>query len=250
MYLPIGLFGVSIATAAIPTLSGYAAASDTGGMRATVSSGLRLMLMLNVPATVGLVVLADPIVAAIFERGAFTAADTRATAAALMFYAPGLVGYSAVKLASPAFYALRDSRTPVLVSVGSVAMNVVLNLTLVHVLGYRGLALGTALSALLNASVLLILLHRRIGGLDGGRVALTATKILAASAVMALAVVKGLDTLEASWSGQDLTARVGRLAIAIALGLVALALAARLLRIAEFNEAVRRILARARPPRS
>ena len=116
MYMPIGIFGVSIATAVVPVLSRQAARSDAAGMRETVSNGLRMMLMLNVPATIGLMVLATPIVALIFEHGAFTPAHTAATAAALAFYAPGLVGYSAVKIAVPSFYALRDSRTPAIVS--------------------------------------------------------------------------------------------------------------------------------------
>ena len=113
MYLPIGMFGVSIATAALPDISRQA-----DGRRSAVDparpsrAALRMMLMLNVPATIGLMVLAEPIVALIYERGEFTPSDTAATAAALMFYAPGLLGYSAVKIASPTFYSLRDSRTP------------------------------------------------------------------------------------------------------------------------------------------
>ncbi len=244
MYLPIGLFGVSIATAAIPTLSGYAARDDAAGLRATISSGLRLMLMLNVPATVGLIVLARPIVSVIFERGAFTAADTAATAGALAFYAPGLLGYSTVKIASPTFYALRDSRTPVLVSVLSVVCNVVLNLTLVRVLGYRGLALGTALSALLNAVVLLWLLRRRIGGFEEGRVAQSLLKILLASAVMAGAVLVMSAWLPTLWDAGGLAARVTRLAVTIVTGLLVLGVMARILRIAEFAEAVRRVRGR------
>jgi putative peptidoglycan lipid II flippase len=244
MYLPIGLFGVSIATAAIPTLSGYAADRDAAGMRATISSGLRLMLMLNVPATIGLMALAQPIVAVIFERGAFTPSDTAATAAALMFYAPGLVGYSAVKLASPTFYALRDSRTPVAVSVISVAVNVALNLVLVRYLGYRGLALGTALSALLNATLLLGLLRRRIGGIDGYRVGLALLKIGLASLVMAAAVIAVSTSLPGALPGASFPIRALRLAVAIATGVIVLAAAAKVLRIAEFTEATQRLLAR------
>ena len=112
MYLPIGLVGISIATAALPGISGHAGRNDRDGVRRGVSNALRMMLMLNIPATVGLVVLATPIVALIFERGRFTPSDTAATAAALACYAPGLVGYSVVKLASPAFYALGNSRDP------------------------------------------------------------------------------------------------------------------------------------------
>ena len=161
MYLPIGIFGVSIATASLPDISRQASDGDLRGVRDTVSRGLRMMLMLNVPATIGLIVLAEPIVALIYERGRFLPADTAATAAALMFYAPGLVGYSAVKIASPTFYSMRDSRTPVTISVLSVGLNLVLNLILVQVLGFRGLALGTAIAAVLNAVVLLWLLRRQ-----------------------------------------------------------------------------------------
>ena len=92
MYLPIGLFGVSVATAALPDLSKHAAADDRDAMRRTISTGLRMMLMLNVPATIGLVVLAQPIVELLLEYDRFTAHDTASTAAALMFYAPGLRG--------------------------------------------------------------------------------------------------------------------------------------------------------------
>jgi putative peptidoglycan lipid II flippase len=244
MYLPIGLFGASIATAVVPTLAGFAAREDHAGLRATISSGLRLMLMLNVPATVGLIVLAQPIVSVIFERGAFTAVDTVATASALGFYAPGLLGYSTVKIASPTFYALRDSRTPVLVSVLSVICNVVLNLTLVTVLGYRGLALGTALSALLNAVVLLWFLRRRIGGLDERRVVLALLKILVASGAMAAAVLLVSAALTRLWPAPGLVVEVTTLGLTIATGLLVLALSARVLRIAEFTEAVRRVRGR------
>jgi putative peptidoglycan lipid II flippase len=237
MYLPIGLFGVSIATAAVPAISSFAAQADARGMRATISSSLRMMLMLNVPATVGLMALAGPIVSVIFERGRFTPADTAATAAALLFYAPGLVGYSAVKIASPAFYALGDSRTPVLVSVLSIAVNVVLNLALVRVFGYRGLALGTALASLLNAVLLLELLRRRLGGLDFARVGLALGKIAVASALMAAAVASVQAWQEATWPASRFLPRAGQLGASIAAGLLVLALAARLLRIGELAEA-------------
>ena len=163
MYMPIGLFGISIATASLPTISAHAADRNDPGVRRAVSSGLRMMLMLNVPATVGLIVLATPIVRLIFERGRFTAADTAATAAALMCYAPGLIGYSAVKLVSPAFYALGNSRIPAIASAASVAFNIVINLVLVRSLGHRGLALGTAAAALLNAGVLSCAASRAAG---------------------------------------------------------------------------------------
>jgi putative peptidoglycan lipid II flippase len=156
MYLPIGLFGVSIATAVLPTVSRQSAQHDEAGVRDTVSSGMSLMMMLNVPATVGLLVLATPIVQLIFERRAFTPADTSATAAALRFYAIGLLGYSVARIASPTFYALGQNRVPVQVSVATVLVNAALNVALVRVLGFRGLALGTSIAALFNAAALLL----------------------------------------------------------------------------------------------
>jgi putative peptidoglycan lipid II flippase len=244
MYLPIGLFGVSIATAAMPTIAAMAARGDRAGMRDTVSGGLRMMLMLNVPATVGLIALATPIVALVFERGLFSAGDTPATATALMCYAPGLLGYSAVKIASPTFYALRDSRTPVLISALSVGVNVVLNLALVRVLGYRGLALGTALSALLNAGVLLWLLRRRLRGLDGARILVALAKISVAAVLMAAAAVITHRGLDVAWQGRGFVLHAAQLFAAILAGMAVLGLSARLLGIQEFETAVGRVLGR------
>jgi putative peptidoglycan lipid II flippase len=249
MYLPIGLFGVSIATAALPDISRHAARASPADVRATISRGLRMILMLNVPATVGLIALASPIVALILERGRFTSADTAATATALVCYAPGLIGYSAVKIATPTFYALRDARTPVLVSVFTVGINLVLNVTLVQVWGYQGLALGTALAALLNAGVLVLLLGRRLGGLDERRVAVAFVKITVASIVMGIAAWGAERGLDAVAPGAGLIARAVRVFTAIGLGIGVLAVAARLLRIREFEEAASRVLQWGREPR-
>jgi putative peptidoglycan lipid II flippase len=246
MYMPIGIFGVSIATAVVPTLSRHAARNDAAGMRDTVSSGLRMMLMLNVPATIGLIVLATPIIALILEHGAFTPAHTAATAAALAFYAPGLVGYSAVKIAVPTFYSLRDSRTPVLVSLVTVLLNVALNLALVRVLGFTGLALGTAFSAIFNAGILLWLLRSRLCGLDERRVASSFARIGAASLVMGLAAW-ATDAAIAAWLPSRAIPVMGlRVAASIAVALVVLDGAARALRAEEFVETRNMLLDRLR----
>jgi putative peptidoglycan lipid II flippase len=248
MYLPIGLFGVSIATAALPEVARHANAGDHDAMRRTVSGALRMMLMLNVPATIGLMVLATPIVALLLEHGAFTQADTHAVAAALVFYAPGLIGYSTVKIASPGFYSLRDSRTPVLVSVGSVLVNLTLNLMLVRVMGYRGLALGTAVAAIFNAGLLLWLLRERLEGLEGRRVTIAFTKILAASLVMGLAAqasaawLSGLGPRTLAWKAVTVFGAIG-------IGVLVLVASAKALRIEEFDEALGRVIRRVLPAR-
>jgi putative peptidoglycan lipid II flippase len=246
MYLPLGIFGASIATAAIPAVARHAAADDLPGMRREVANGLSMMLLLNVPASVGLIVLARPIVAMLFERGAFTAGDTDATAAALMCYAVGLSGYSAVKIASPTFYALHESRTPVAVSSASVLVNVGLNLLLVRYFGYLGLAAGTSITALLNASVMLALLRRRLGGLEGRRLASVAVRALIASGVMGAAAWLASRELVARVPGETLNAQLVQVIGAIAVALVALLAAARLLGLTEFDDAARAIWRRMR----
>jgi putative peptidoglycan lipid II flippase len=244
MYLPIGIFGVSIATAALPDIARHAAAGDLRSIRTDVSRGLRMMLMLNVPATIGLMVLAEPIVALIFERRAFMVRDTVATAAALMFYAPGLIGYSAVKIASPTFYALRDSRTPVIVSLLSIGVNLGINLILIRLLGYRGLALGTAVAALFNAAVLMWLLRERLGGIEGRRMTIAFMKITVASLAMALAAHVTVLWLTAMTPGAGDGAKFVRVFGAIAAALVVLVGAARLLRIDELSDATARVAQR------
>ena len=242
MYLPIGLFGVSIATATLPVVSRHAANDDLSGIRQTMSNALRMMLMLSIPALVGLIVLASPIVELIFERGRFTSDDTASTAAALAYYAPGLLGYSAVRICVPCFYALRNSLTPTLVSVGSVALNIVLNVTLVRLMGFPGLALGTSIAALINAGVLLYLLGQRLGGLDVGRLMVASVKISIAAALMGAAAMGVHQSLLSTWPETDLLARLGRVCASIGAGLLVLMVGARVLRISEWDQARRLIL--------
>jgi len=193
---------------------------------------------MNVPATVGLIVLAHPIVRVIFERRAFLPSDTAATAAALQFYAIGLLGYSVVRVASPTFYALGDSRTPVRVSIASVAANAVLNVMLAPTLGFRGLALGTSIAALFNAGTLLWLLHTRLGGLDDRRLLRSLARIAIASLLMGTAALAVNGALQTWIVGDTFLRQAGRLFLTIVTALVVLGIAAHVLRIREFREAV------------
>jgi putative peptidoglycan lipid II flippase len=235
MYLPIGLFGVSIATAVLPTVSRHTADRNDEAVKATIANGVSLMLMLNVPASVGLIVLAHPIVRVILERGRFTAADTAATAAALQFYALGLLAYSVVRIVSPIFYALGRSRTPVTVSVMTVLVNAGLNVVLVRVLGFRGLALGTSIAALFNATTLLIVLRNHLHGIHDGRILGAFARITAAAGAMGLVAAALNQMLETRWPGGALVLQIVRLSITIGVSLVVLGVASWLLRIREFN---------------
>ncbi len=235
MYLPIGLFGVSIAAASTPALSRLAAESDTARIRSTIASAIGLMLALNIPATLGLIVLASPIVALIFEHGNFTAADTTATASALQYYALGLVGYSVVRIVSPAFYALHKSRIPVMASVASVVANVLLNVVLVRVMGYAGLALGTSLAAIVNAAIQFLALRHELGGIEGRRMLITFVKVLVASLAMAASAWLAEVWLRDLLPGSAIHLHAARVLGAIAVALSVLAAAASVLQLREFE---------------
>ena len=186
MQFPIGVFGVAIATATLPTISRSAALEETGEFRRTLGSSIRLAFVLTIPSAVGLAVLGRPIIGLIYERGKFTSVDTDHAAAALACYAAGLAGYSAIKILAPAFYALNDARTPMVISVSMIAVNFVMNWLLVGLLQERGLALSTSTVAMMNFTLLYILMRRRVGGIEGRQTAVAVGKILLASSAMAL----------------------------------------------------------------
>ena len=167
LYLPIGLFGVALGTIATSGLARRAADGDIPGLRDTLRQALSMLAYLTVPATVGLAVLASPVVRLVYERGRFTPADTEGTATALVAYSVGLVGYSGVKVLAPAFYALGRPRVPLLASGLAVATNLVVILAAHRHFGFPAIALGTALGSLLNLALLGAVFERRVGGLFG-----------------------------------------------------------------------------------
>jgi putative peptidoglycan lipid II flippase len=246
MNLPIGLFGVSIATAVLPAVARHAAVDDRQAVSKTLARGITLMLMVTVPASAGLFVLATPIVQLLLERGHFLRADTVATAAAVQCYAIGLVGYSAARIASPVFYALRRSRLAVILSTVTIVVNLALSLILVRWIGFRGLALATSLAAMVHGGLALVLLRRQLGRIGGGQLATTFLKIVAASAVMALVVTIALREVSLWIPGAGASSQLVRLTVTIGLGLLAVALSAKLLRISEADEVIDRVRERLR----
>jgi putative peptidoglycan lipid II flippase len=235
MYLPLGLFGVSIATAVLPSAARHAAMKDVAAIRATVTRGLALMLVVNIPATCGLIALSTEIIRILLERGRFTPNDTVATAFALRLYAVGLIGYSTTRIASPVFYALGRSRVPVALSMVSVTVNLALSLVLVRVMGFGGLALATSAAALVNATLCLVLLRGQLDGIGGRHLAATLAKVALASAAMTVAVIVVNRSLAPQVASAGSLAQGAALLAAVAAGLVSLALGARVLRIGEFE---------------
>ena len=214
MQFPIGVFGVAIATATLPAVSRSAARKDEADFRHTLASSMRLAFLLTIPSAVGLIVLGQPIIALIYERGHFSRTDTEHTAAVLAFYAIGLTGYAAVKILAPAFYALGDSRTPMIISLGSMATNFVMNWSLVGVLQERGLALSTSTVALANCGLLYFIMRKRINGIEGSRTALAIAKILIAASAMAIGCW-AVSSAAASLLGDNFAARLTNVALSV-----------------------------------
>ena len=162
--LPLGVFAMAISTAVFPTMSEQGALDRLDEMKSTLTSALRLILYLTIPASVGLIVLGQPIVRLLLQRGDFRPEATAAVAYALGFFALGLAGHATVEIVDRAFYALHDTRTPVTVAFGAFLTNVTLSLILMRFLSFGGLALANAIAGLLEASILVRLLGRRLEG--------------------------------------------------------------------------------------
>jgi putative peptidoglycan lipid II flippase len=186
--LPIGLFGVAIATAAFPAMARQAANRSLGEVGATVAYAIRLVLFVTLPAMVCLMVFRVPIVQLLFERGAFDRTVTLATAEVVLFYAFGLGAYVSNRILVPAFYSLQDTATPVKIGMVAVIVNIASSLLLMRPLGLAGLALATTLSSFVNLGLLLMALRRRLGGLHGFSLRSLA-QVGGAAAAMALIAV-------------------------------------------------------------
>ncbi len=182
MHLPLGLFGIAVGTVALPSLSKLVLADDVGAIRSTLADSLKMVLFLTVPSSILIACLAAPLTRAIYERGRFTTADTVATAAALVLYALGIPFMSALRNVAAVFYAYKDAKTPMYASFCSIGLNLVLNATLMWVIGYMAFPLSTSLAALLNVAILYALVPRKIGGMEGGPLATYAAKLVLASA--------------------------------------------------------------------
>ncbi len=166
MELPQGVFGLSLAMYLLPTLSGLAAEKKYPEFRTTLRDGVGYLLFINLLATVLLVVLAEPIVRLLFERGKFDAAATRRVTLGLIALAPGLVAFSCVNIFARAFYALSDTKTPMKISVFCLAVNAVLTLPLVWVMNEAGLGLANTITAFVNVSLLIFALRKKIMRLE------------------------------------------------------------------------------------
>jgi putative peptidoglycan lipid II flippase len=186
---PLGVFAIAISTAVLPSLSREAADGDLEGLRGTISHAIRLTMFITIPAMMGLIVLGEPIVRLLFQRGAFDVPSTDLTARALLYYSVGLWAFAGLRVFVSAFYSLQDTKTPVKVAVIAMALNLIFSLILMRTpLEHGGLALALSLASTVQLVILILLLRRRIGGIEGKAVLGSMVKSLVSSMIMAIGI--------------------------------------------------------------
>src|SRR6516165_395300 len=233
--LPLGVVGSAVGTAILPSLSRQLRLGEATDAVATQNRGLELALLLTLPAAVALALLATPILSVLFQRGAFGAADTAATAAALSAYAAGLPAFVLVKVLAPAFFARQDTATPVKVAVAAMACNLCLTLVLMQFLAHVGIALATTVAGWVNALTLLCLLLRRGHFRFDQRAQRNLPRIGAAAIGMGVVLALLRVALDPALAGPAML-RVGALTALVCAGLAAFALLALALGIADWRD--------------
>lgn len=242
MQFPIGLFGVAIGTASVPVLSRMASEGKLGDFRKTLSESLKLVFLMTLPSACGLIILGEPIIRLLYSHGgAFKESDVPMTAWALSAYAIGLMGYAAIKILSPAFYALNDAKTPMIIAVVSIIVNAVAsylfrNLLITYNLGHVGVALATSSVALVNFSALFLLMRNRIKGINGNEILSSFLKIGAASIVMSLVCYAAYYFLHQTLAAQNFGAKLIEAFIPIALGGIVFFAMTKLLKVEEVTK--------------
>ena len=246
MQLPLGLFGVAVASATLPQISRDASEGKINDFRNTLSKSLGLVFLFTIPSAVGLFVLSRPLVGVVYERGMFTPFHTEQTALALSAYCLGLVGYASTKVLAPAFYALGNVRIPMFVSILSIVLNFSLNKFFVDTLGlgHWALALSTSLVASLNFVLLFAFMRARIHRVGGRRLLVAGGKIGLASAIMGACCWSCAQAVE-SWIGPGtFVGRLAVLVVAVPAGVAVVYGLCRLMRLPELDLAQRAVLAR------
>ncbi len=233
LQFPIGVFGVAISVAAMPVVSRLAAQRDLSGLKAAFASALTMSLLITIPASVGLAILAEPIIALIFQHGRFTAFDTVQTAGALVFYSLGLFAYAGVKVVVPVFYALHNTKYPVVGSFLAVAANFLFVVLTLAPLQHRAIALATSLSMILNFVFLSAVLYWHLEGYPVGQMARSLAKILLAAGGMGGVVYLLAAALQSSFQTGFLS-RLVALAAVMAVGALLYLGLIYLLRVPEF----------------
>lgn len=248
MYLfPLGIFATALATAIFPLLSGDALERDQTAFRGSLRQGIEAALWEGIPASVGLVLVREPAVRLLFLHGQITARDADLISQSLLFYAGGIWAFSLMQIVSRAYYAVHDTRTPLLMSAANLAVNLAVELPLIWWLGEAGMAVGTLVAFSLQAVWMLWLLNRRVGGLRLALIAPAVGKMLLATALMAVACW-GVRELPVYPAGQTPVAWAAQLAILIGVGATVYIAACRAMHVTVMDQILPRQLRRRRQP--
>ncbi len=248
MQFPIGIFGVAIGTAAIPTLSRLASEGNFDKFRSTLSDAIKLVFLLTIPSACGLIVLGEPIIRLIYQGGRFDGIDTNMTAWALGAYSIGLAGYAAIKVLSPSFYALDDAKTPMYVSIASIVIHIAVSFGMMKLLstvgvsesrpngfGHVGVALATSTVALVNFFALAILMRKKIERLNGRDIAGSFVRIVFSAILMAAICYSSYWFIKSQLGIETLIARFLEVIIPMLLGGIVFVIVAKLLKISELE---------------
>ncbi len=234
---PLGLFAVSMGTAVLPSFSRQAAANDIDGLKDTFAYGLRLVFFITLPAAAGLIVLREPIVSLLFERGFFGPDDVRMTAGALLYYSAGLCFVSAVRVTAPVFYARQDAKTPVRIAVTAIVANIILSICLMWPLKHCGLALATTLASALNFCLLTIAIRLKLGRFGGGKVFISIARSGICTIIMAFSVHLLALYIVPTYTGASGAVMGGAVAACIVTGAFVYVLSSIMLKSPEINSA-------------
>jgi putative peptidoglycan lipid II flippase len=244
--LPIGVFGVAFSIAAMPVLARHAARKDIQGMRETLVSSLTMVFCLTIPATAGLILLSEPIIRLIFERGAFTSIDTTATAQALSLYAVGLFAYSANKILVPVFYALNDTKYPVFASFLAVITNIIIITMTISSFQHRAIALSMSCTMILNFLFLSVILYKKMGSYSISYLMKGGLKICAATVCMSALLIIA-QPFFASWFTGNIFQKAGSLLLLITSAAILYCSVLYFLRLPELTDISNKIRTKFRP---
>ncbi len=232
------LFGLSIATVLYPSMARMASGNQIGKLKDMVSTGIRVISFIISPMMVGLMILSVPIVRLLFERGAFDARATFMTSQALFYYALAIVPVGISGVLSRAFFSLKDTKTPVVVGLLSVGLNVLMNLILVRYMGHAGLALSTSIASLFSVALSLLLFRRKMGILGGRQIVISVTKHTICAAIMGIAVIWSNSLSETLLTAETVSFQALRLMLSVSVGAMVYLIAAYLLKTEEMRMAL------------
>lgn len=225
MQLPIGIFAAAIGLSIFPTMTSHVTKGQMDKYKYDVTMGLRTILFITIPATVGIAVLREPMVRAMYLQRAFTETNLETVASILLFYCLGIVGYSAQQILNRGFYAIQDTKTPVRINIFVLLLNIVLSVILVIPLAQHGLALAYSLSGTVSMLLLYLFLRQRIGQMGGRSILKSALQSLLVSLLMGVIVYWAVYQLELSWDMGSKFAQVGQVLAGVVIGVVVYAVA-------------------------